>query len=131
MYFCHQFYKPKSITNQILSVSIHKVTQIFLYIMIKHIVLFQLRQDISDETRRTVMDTFKREIEALPHSIPCIRQIHVGFNVNPAEKWDVCLESTFDSLQDLDIYAQHPLHKAAAGDFVPYVAGRACTDFEV
>jgi hypothetical protein len=77
------------------------------------------------------MHTFKQAIEALPHSIPCIRQIHVGFNVNPAEKWDVCLESTFDSLQDLDFYAQHPLHKAAAGDFVPYVAGRACTDFEV
>ena len=44
MYFCHQFYKPKSITNQILSVSIHKVTQIFLYIMIKHIVLFKLKE---------------------------------------------------------------------------------------
>ena len=131
MYFCHQFYKPKSITNQILSVSIYKVTQIFLYIMIKHIVLFQLRQDISAETRSAVMHTFKQAIEALPHSIPCIRQIHVGFNVNPAEKWDVCLESTFDSMEDLDTYAQHPLHKAAAGDFVPYVAGRACTDFEV
>ena len=99
--------------------------------MIKHIVLFQLRQDISAETRSAVMHTFKQAIEALPHSIPCIRQIHVGFNVNPAEKWDVCLESTFDSMEDLDTYAQHPDHKAAAGDFVPYVAGRACTDFEV
>ena len=108
-----------------------KVTQNFQYIMIKHIVLFQLRQDISDETRRTVMDTFKREIEALPHSIPCIRQISVHFNCNPAEKWDVCLESTFDSMQDLDTYAQHPDHKAAAKNFVPHVAGRACTDFEV
>ena len=98
--------------------------------MIKHIVLFQLRQDISAETRSTVMHTFKQAIEALPHSIPCIRQIHVGFNVNPAEKWDVCLESTFDSMEDLDTYAQHPDHKAAARDFVPYVAGRACTDFE-
>ena len=108
-----------------------KVTQNFQYIMIKHIVLFQLRQDISDETRRTVMDTFKREIEALPHSIPCIRQIFVGFNTNPAEKWDVCLESTFDTLADVNTYAVHPDHKAAAMHFVPYVTGRACTDFEV
>lgn len=99
--------------------------------MIKHIVLFQLRQDISAETRSAVMHTFKQAIEALPHSIPYIRQIHVGFNVNPAEKWDVCLESTFDSMEDLDIYALHPDHKAAARDFVPHVAARACVDYEV
>ena len=99
--------------------------------MIKHIVLFQLRQDISAETRSAVMHTFKKAIEALPHSIPCIRQIHEGFNTNPAEKWDVCLESTFDTLAEVNTYAVHPDHKAAAQHFVPYVAGRACTDFEV
>jgi hypothetical protein len=99
--------------------------------MVKHIVLFKLRQDISEETRRTVMETFKREIETLPHSIHCIRHIFVGFNINTAETWDICLESTFDSLDDVHTYAIHPDHKAAAQHFVPYVEGRACTDFEI
>ena len=98
--------------------------------MIKHIVLFQLRQDISAETRSAVMHTFKQAIEALPHSIPCIRQIHVGFNVNPAEKWDVCLESTFDSMEDLDTYATHPEHVKVAQYIGKCKSARSAVDYE-
>ena len=38
-----------------------------------------------------VMNDFKAAIEALPATIPSIRKIFVGLNINPDEKWDICL----------------------------------------
>lgn len=59
-----------------------------------------------------------------------IRHIHVGFNVNPAEQWDICLDSEFDNLEDMKAYATHPAHLAAAGLLKDAKEGRACTDYE-
>lgn len=47
------------------------------------------------------MNRFKAAIEALPAQISFIRRIFVGLNLNPDEKWDICLESEFDSLDDV------------------------------
>ena len=80
---------------------------------------------------RTLAATqFKRDIEALPSVIPTIRHIHVGVNINPAEQWDICLTSTFDSLADAQAYGAHPAHQAVAGALKPLLAGRACVDME-
>lgn len=99
--------------------------------MVKHIVLFQLKKDLAPEIRQEVMNRFKVAIEALPASIPFIRQIHVGLNVNSAEAWDICLESAFDSLEDVRAYSLHPDHIAAATIIKDYKADRSCVDFEI
>ena len=39
-----------------------------------------------------------------------IRKIFVGLNINSAEAWDICLESEFDTLADVNAYAVHPDH---------------------
>ncbi len=98
--------------------------------MISHTVLFQLRPELSPAQRAEIIANFKQAIEALPMSIPFIRNISVAANVNPEEKWDVCLSSTFDSLDDVRAYAVHPNHVAAATLIKPHVAGRACVDAE-
>lgn len=99
--------------------------------MVKHIVLFQLSRDLTAEERQHITQTFKEGIEALPAVIPSIRHIFVGGNVNPAESWDICLESTFDTLADVQAYGAHPAHQAVAGALKPHVTGRSCVDFEV
>ena len=99
--------------------------------MVKHIVLFQLKKDLAEETRQAVMNQFKSAIEALPAEIKFIRQIHVGLNMNPDEAWDICLESAFDSLEDVRAYSTHPAHLAAAGTIKDYKANRSCVDFEI
>ena len=99
--------------------------------MVKHIVLFQLKKDLTEEVRQEVMNNFKTAIEALPKEIKFIRQIHVGLNMNPAETWDICLESAFDSLEDVKAYSAHPAHIAAAGTIKDYKADRSCVDFEI
>lgn len=98
--------------------------------MVRHIVLFQLRQELDDSTKEKVMSDFKRGIEALPQVIPFIRKIEVGFNINSDEEWDICLNGEFDSLEDVKLYAGDPHHIKVAGALKPFLAGRACNDYK-
>ena len=98
--------------------------------MVKHIVMFKLKDTLSKEEKLVVMKDFKAAIEALPAQIDVIRKIFVGFNINEAEQWDICLESEFDSLDDVKLYAAHPAHVAAAGILKDAKQDRACVDYE-
>ena len=98
--------------------------------MTKHIVMFKFREDVPESVRSTAYATFKKGIEALPSVIDVIRYVHVGININTDEKWDICLESTFDSLDDVRTYANHPAHKVVGKELMQYIAQRACVDFE-
>ena len=42
-------------------------------VMVKHIVLFKLKDEVSAEEKLVVMNKFKEAIEALPAKIPVIR----------------------------------------------------------
>ena len=81
--------------------------------MVKHIVLFKLKNEVSDAVKLEAMTAFKQAIEALPAKISVIRKIEVGLNINPAEAWHIALYSEFDSLEDVKFYATHPDHVAA------------------
>ena len=48
--------------------------------MVKHIVLFKLKESLSQEEKMSVMHQFKNAIEALPQTISFIRAIYVGLN---------------------------------------------------
>lgn len=98
--------------------------------MVKHIVLFKLKETLSKEEKCDVMNRFKGAIEALPEKIAVIRKVFVGLNMNEAETWDICLESEFDSLEDVKLYAAHPDHVAAAGILKEAKQDRACVDYE-
>ena len=98
--------------------------------MVKHIVLFKLKETLSENEKNEVMNSFKAAIEALPAKIDVIRKIFVGLNMNEAEQWDICLESEFDTLEDVKLYAAHPDHIAAAGILKDAKAARACVDYE-
>ena len=46
--------------------------------MVKHIVLFKLKDEVSAEEKLVVMNKFKEAIEALPAKIAVIRKVEVG-----------------------------------------------------
>lgn len=98
--------------------------------MVKHIVLFKLKDSLSKEEKCDVMNRFKVAIEALPEKISVIRKVFVGLNMNEAETWDICLESEFDTLDDVKLYAAHPDHVTAAGILKEAKGDRACVDYE-
>lgn len=95
--------------------------------MVKHIVSFKLSG--SDAERREVAERFKTALLALPEQIEVLRSMEVGINENPAEQWDVVLVATVDTMADVDVYAKHPAHVAAAGLLAGHKADRACVDF--
>ena len=98
--------------------------------MVRHIVLFKLRDDVPEAEKLRVMNAFKSAIEALPAKISCIREIKVGLNINPNEKWHIALNSVFDTLEDVNFYAKHPDHVAAGKLLAEAKEERACVDFE-
>ena len=98
--------------------------------MTHHIVMFKFRDDVPQSVRETACKEFKQGIESLPAVISFIRSVHVGININENEKWDICLTSTFDNLDDVKAYGAHPAHKAVAGELMKHIAQRACVDFE-
>ena len=99
--------------------------------MVKHIVLFKLKENLSKEVKEKAMNDFKKAIEALPATISFIRKIEVGLNCNPDEKWDIALYSEFDSLEDVKAYAVHPNHVAAAKILADVKEDRSCVDYVV
>ncbi len=98
--------------------------------MTHHIVMFKFRDDVTPAERDAAAATFKQGIEALPATIPFIRSVKVGININKDEKWDICLTSAFDNLDDVRSYSVHPAHKAVATALMAHIAQRACVDFE-
>ena len=46
--------------------------------MVKHIVLFKLKDEVPEAEKLVVMNKFKEAIEALPAKISVIRKIEVG-----------------------------------------------------
>ena len=97
--------------------------------MVKHIVTFKLKG--SESERLDASRRFKEAIMALPSVIPCLKSMEVGINMNPSESWDVVLTATIDTMQNVDTYARHPAHVAAAGIIAPYKESRACVDYEI
>lgn len=99
--------------------------------MVKHIVLFKLKKEVSAEERLAAMHRFKEAIETLPAKIPVIRKIEVGLNMNPSEAWHIALYSEFDSLEDIQAYATHPEHVAAGRLIAGVKEDRACVDYTI
>lgn len=98
--------------------------------MVKHIVLFKLKEEVPADVRLAAMNSFKEAIEALPAKIPTIRKIEVGLNINPSETWNIALYSEFDALEDVKQYAVHPDHVAAGKLLAEVKESRACVDYE-
>lgn len=96
--------------------------------MIKHIVSFKLCG--TTEERLEVANKFKAALEALPEKIDVLKSIEVGINQNPNESWDVVLTAIVPTMADVDTYAKHPAHVAAASLLAGHKENRACVDYE-
>lgn len=83
------------------------------------------------EERLEVATKFKNALLALPEQIEPLQSMEVGINENPAEQWDVVLTATVPTMADVDIYAKHPAHVAAAGLLAGHKELRACVDYEL
>ena len=99
--------------------------------MVKHVVMFKLINFPTPAEKQEKMVEIKTKLEALIDKIDVLRKINVGFNINPAETWDLILTTELDTLEDVSIYANHPDHAEIAKNLIgPVKADRACVDYE-
>ena len=99
--------------------------------MIRHIVMFKLKEFASLSEKKAKMQEIKDALENLIYKIDVLRSIRVDFNCNPEESWDLILTTELDSLKDVSLYANHPEHVAVSKGIIgPVKADRACVDYE-
>ncbi|MGE5173552.1 MAG: Dabb family protein [Betaproteobacteria bacterium] len=100
--------------------------------MIKHIVMWKLKEVAECGDRLQNARKMKHDLEALKTKIPQIRHLEVGLNAIPSDaSYDVALYSEFDSEKDLEIYQKHPEHLKISDFIAKARERRAVVDYTV
>lgn len=100
--------------------------------MVKHVILWQLKDELSDSERAEVKAGIKAGLESLQGKIPGLADIKVETDPLASSNADVMLDSLFEDEEALKGYAVHPEHVAVAdGRVRPYTKTRICMDFKV
>ncbi len=100
--------------------------------MVKHIILWQLKDELSAEEKVEVKKGIKEGLESLVGKIPGLVEIKVQTEGLATSNAEVMLDSTFEDEAALKGYAIHPEHVAVAdGKVRPYTKTRMCLDYEV
>jgi len=100
--------------------------------MVKHIILWQLKDEFSEEEKRQIKAGIKEGLEGLAGKIPGLLEIKVQTEGFASSNAEVMLDSAFTDEEALKGYAVHPAHVEAANTKVrPFTKTRLCLDFEV
>ncbi len=101
-------------------------------LMIKHIVIWKLKESDGESVKAANAKKLKTDIEALKEEIPEIKNIEVGLNMSASDQsGDVVLYSEFNSLADLEIYQNHPAHQKVVEFVKEVVSERRVVDYDV
>ena len=100
--------------------------------MVRHVILWQLKDEISGSEKEIVKKGIKEGLEGLKGKIEGLVENKVNENPLPSSNADVMLDSLFESADALKNYSTHPAHvEVANGKVRPYTKARTCMDFEV
>ena len=99
--------------------------------MVKHIILWKLKDEFTEKERLDIKMNAKRELEGLVGKIEGLEKLTVEIEGLASSNADMMLYSEFGSAEALSAYSGNPIHCAVADCFVrPYVSVRLCLDFE-
>ena len=93
--------------------------------MVKHIVLYTFQEGVDKEN---AIGIIRDALTPLVGKIPGLRHLEVQLAF---QGMDYALYSEFDSRQDLENYAVHPLHLEAKDKFSHFIATRVAADYEM
>lgn len=101
--------------------------------MVKHIILWTLKSELSESEKESVKAGIKEGLEALVGKVPGLVDVTVHIDGRLASSnADVMLDCTLESEEALKAYAVHPAHVEVANTRVrPYTAVRSCLDFKL
>ncbi|XLZ71356.1 Dabb family protein [Massilia sp. SR12] len=100
--------------------------------MIKHIVMWKLKDHAEGADRATNARKMKAQLEACAAIVPGILKLEVGLAEPGLEAtYDVVLYSEFESKEALDAYQSHPQHVALKPFFGAVRDARQCMDYSI
>ena len=99
--------------------------------MVKHVILWKLKDELTSEEKVSVKNGIKEGLEGLVGVVPGLTEVTVHINGLESSNVDVMLDCVLESEEALKGYAVHPAHVQVADTKVrPYTQLRACLDFE-
>ena len=99
--------------------------------MVKHIILWQLKDEFSAEEKKVIKAEMKEALEGLVGKIPGLLEVKVQTEGLASSNAEVMLDTSFTDEAALKVYATHPEHVAVAdGKVRPFTKTRLCLDFE-
>ena len=101
--------------------------------MVKHVILWTLREEFSENEKNKIKKEMKEALEGLVGKVPGLidMKIHTE-GLETSKNAEVMLDSTLESIEALKGYAVHPDHVKVANEKVrPFTASRSCLDFEI
>lgn len=99
--------------------------------MVKHIILWQLKDEFSISQKADIKAGIKAGLESLLGKVPGLAEIKVETEGLASSNADVLLNSVFENEEALKGYAVHPAHVEVADTKVrPFTKTRLCLDFE-
>jgi dihydroorotase len=99
--------------------------------MIKHIVMWTLKDEAAGADRAANARKMKEMLEALRGVVPSLAALEVGVEVFAASPaCDVILYSEFASRANLDAYQVHPEHQKVVAFVKQVAASRSLVDYE-
>lgn len=100
--------------------------------MIRHTVMWRLKEQVDEAAKTHVATTMKALLEALPGHIAEIQQLEVGLNLSPSPAAaDVVLSTTFRNLEDLETYRNHHKHQKVVAYIREVAAEIWVVDYEL
>ena len=99
--------------------------------MVKHIILWQLKDELSADEKKVIKAEMKEALEGLVGKIPGLLEVKVQTEGLASSNAEVMLDTSFTDEAALKVYATHPEHVAVAdGKVRPFTKTRLCLDFE-
>lgn len=98
--------------------------------MLKHIVMFKLKEWAEGSDRPTNIKALQEKLEALPAQIKEIKFFEVGINsIETGVAYDMVLVSEFESKEALFSYQKHPEHVLVANFVGKVCQSRVVVDY--
>lgn len=98
--------------------------------MVHHIVLWNLKEDLSEQEKKEAALEIKRRLEAIADTAEGVISLKVLINDMDSSNKDIALISRFENEEALKAYQVSPAHVEAGGYIRTVTTGRSCFDYE-
>lgn len=98
--------------------------------MLKHIILWKLKENLSEEEKTKIKADIKANLEGLVGQIDGLVSMNIRVDYLDSSSADIMMDSTFESEEALKNYQKHPKHVHVADTYVrPNVEVRLSMDY--